>query len=224
MGEKMAALSIKERQKLRTMSHYIDAAHEIIEKEGMDKLSARKVAEVAGYNVGTLYNYFKNLDHLIGFACVKYLKDYYSLLDDYIKEADDGESRYIKIWELFCRCSFEKPRMWKALFFLTPNDDIKEIFDAYFEVYPSDFSVETKDLLPMVNAASIYDRSRMCLQPVADEGIIPQSCVDDLNEMTVLMYRGILERLITSHDELDKKIEEEKFIKFVSKGIDAYRI
>lgn len=220
----MANPSIKERQRLRTMSHYIDAAHEIIESEGVDQLSARKVADIAGYNVGTLYNYFKNLDHLIGFACVKYLKDYYSVLDDYIKEADNSEVRYIKIWELFCRHSFKKPSVWKALFFLTPNDDIKEIFDAYFEVYPSDFGIHTDDLIPMLNAPSIFERSRKCLEPVADAGIIPQDCVDELNEMTVLVYRGMLEHVISFYDEIDKEREVEKFVKFVRKGVDAYRL
>jgi len=47
-----------------------DATHEKIESEGVEALSVRKVVDSAGYNVVTLYNYFKNLDHLIGYACV----------------------------------------------------------------------------------------------------------------------------------------------------------
>ncbi len=220
----MAELTIKERQRLRNMSFFIDAAHELIETEGVDGVSVRRVAEMAGFNTGTLYNYFKNLDHLIGYAGVKYLKDYYSVLDDYIKEADNSEVRYIKIWELFCRYAFDRPRVWKAIFFLTPNDDIKEIFDGYFQVYPSDFGIHTDDLLPMINAPSIYVRSRKCLEPVADEGIIPRECVDELNEMTVLVFRGLLETIITSHEELDIENEVEKFVQFVKKGLDAYRV
>ena len=220
----MAEKSIKERQRLRTMSHFIDATHEIIENEGIEGVSVRKVADLAGYNIGTLYNYFKNLDHLIGYAGVKYLKNYYSVLDDYIKEADNAEVRYIKIWQLFCMYSFDRPTIWKAIFFLTPNDDIKAIFDEYFEIYPSDFGIHTDDLIPMLNAPSIYNRSRKCLEPVAEEGVIPKECVDELNEMTVLVYRGLLERLITSHDKLDKKTEVDKFVNFVKKGLDAYRI
>ena len=224
LGDNMAEQTIKERQRLRNMSYFIDATHDIIENEGFQAVSVRRVSEMAGFNTGTLYNYFKNLDHLIGYAGVKYLKDYYSVLDDYIKEADNAEVRYIKIWELFSLYSFARPRVWKALFFLTPNDDIKEIFDGYFEVYPSDFGIHTDDLIPMINAPSIYVRSRKCLEPVANAGIIPQECVDELNEMTVLVYRGLLETLITSHDPLDQKTEVDKFIQFVKKALDAYRL
>ncbi|MCR3955673.1 MAG: TetR/AcrR family transcriptional regulator [Gudongella sp.] len=220
----MSEKSLKERQRLRTMSHFIDAAHEIIENEGIEEITVRKVADVAGYNIGTLYNYFKNLDHLIGFAGVKYLKDYYAVLDDYIKEADNAEVRYIKIWQLFCKYSFERPKIWKAIFFLTPNEDVREIFDEYFEIYPGDFGIHSDDLITMLNAPDIFDRSRQCLAPVAEEGIIPKECVDELNEMTVLVYRGILERLITSHDELDKKVELEKFVNFVKIGLNAFRL
>lgn len=220
----MSELTIKERQRLRNMAFFIDAAHQIIESEGVDSVSVRRVADLAGFNTGTLYNYFRNLDHLIGYAGVKYLKDYYSVLDDYIKEADNAEVRYVKIWELFCRYSFDRPKVWKAIFFLTPNDDIKEIFDSYFEVYPEDLGIHTEDLLPMINSSSIYVRSRKCLEPVADEGVISQECVEELNEMTVLVYRGLLETIITTHNKLDLENEVDKFVKFVKKGLDAYRI
>lgn len=43
----------------------VDAAYEIVEKEGIEKLSTRKVATKIGYTVGTLYNIFQNLDDII---------------------------------------------------------------------------------------------------------------------------------------------------------------
>ena len=220
----MIEMSLKERQRLRTMSHFIDATYEIIEEEGIDNVSVRKVADIAGYNIGTLYNYFKNIDHLIGYTGVKYLKDYYAVLDDYIKDAPNAEERYIKIWELFCMYSFDMPEIWKAIFFLTPRGGIRELLDGYFAIYPEDYGEHDEDLIPMLNSSSIYERSRMCLDPVAKAGIIPEECVDEINEMTVLVYRGILERFITQKGELDKKVEIEKFKRYVRIGVDACRI
>jgi len=43
----------------------IEAAIEILESEGLNALSTRKVAKQIGYTVGTLYLVFKNLDELI---------------------------------------------------------------------------------------------------------------------------------------------------------------
>jgi len=183
------------------------------------------VADIAGYNSATLYNYFSNLDHLIGYAAVKYLKDYYLVLDDYIKEADNGELKYLKIWEVFCLHSYDRPKIFKAIFFLTPNDDVKEIFDNYFEIYPSDFGMHTEDLLPMLNAHSIHDRNRESLMPLVDEKAILIDSIDDLNDMTILLYRGFLDRLIAPpHGELHKTKEIEKIVKLIQKTIDAFRI
>ncbi len=221
----MAGQTRKERQKLRIMSYFIDAAHEVIEKEGVDAVTVRKVADIAGYNSATLYNYFTNLDHLIGYAAIKYLKDYYLVLDDYIKEADSGELKYLKIWEVFCLHSFERPKIFKAIFFLTPNDDVKEIFDNYFEIYPNDFGMHTEDLLPMLNAHSIYDRNKQSLLPLVNEQVIKIDDVDDLNDMTLLLYRGFLDRSIAPpYGDIQKVTEVDKIIKLIRKSIDAFRI
>ncbi len=47
------------------MTYFIDATNEIIENEGIESVTIRKVANLAGYNSATIYNYFENLDHLI---------------------------------------------------------------------------------------------------------------------------------------------------------------
>lgn len=98
----------KEFQKKRMMSYFIEAANQIIETEGIDAITIRKVSDIAGYNSATLYNYFENLDHLIFFASMKYLKEYVLRLPDYLKDSRDSIDRYFKIWECFCEHSFKK--------------------------------------------------------------------------------------------------------------------
>ena len=43
----------------------LSASRKIIEKEGFQNLSARKIATAIKYAPGTLYNFCKNLDELI---------------------------------------------------------------------------------------------------------------------------------------------------------------
>jgi len=43
----------------------LSASKKIIEKEGFQNLSARKIAKIIKYTPGTLYNFFTNLDELI---------------------------------------------------------------------------------------------------------------------------------------------------------------
>ena len=53
------------------MSFFVEAVQKIIEEEGIDAVTIRKVSKLAGYNPATLYNYFDNIDYLVGFASIK---------------------------------------------------------------------------------------------------------------------------------------------------------
>ena len=69
----------REEKRKRIMSYFINATIELMEEEGIENLSIRKVADRAGYNSATLYHYFSNLDELELFASIK-------CLDEYMKE------------------------------------------------------------------------------------------------------------------------------------------
>ena len=54
----------RQEKRKRIMSYFINATIELMEKEGIENLTIRKVAEQAKYNSATLYHYFSNLDEL----------------------------------------------------------------------------------------------------------------------------------------------------------------
>lgn len=54
----MKNLDKKFKQRVRMIKYFIDATIEIIEKEGYEGVTIRKVADIAGYNSATIYNYF----------------------------------------------------------------------------------------------------------------------------------------------------------------------
>ena len=67
------------------MMYFIEATQELILDEGLEKLSIKKIAEKAGYNSATIYNYFENLEVLILYASINYLKDYLNDLKNEIE-------------------------------------------------------------------------------------------------------------------------------------------
>lgn len=59
---------VNERQSLknqRVRSYFVQAAKRIILDEGVENVSVRKVADMAGYTFSTIYNYFNNLNELL---------------------------------------------------------------------------------------------------------------------------------------------------------------
>ena len=57
-------------QEERVKGYFISAAKDLIRGEGLAVVSARNVAERAGYSYATLYNYFKDIRDLI-FSCIE---------------------------------------------------------------------------------------------------------------------------------------------------------
>ena len=59
------------KQKYRTMRYFIDATKEIAAVEGIDKLTIRNIADRAGYNSATIYNYFESKTELLQYLIVQ---------------------------------------------------------------------------------------------------------------------------------------------------------
>ncbi len=49
----------------RVKSYFVQAAKEIIMRDGVESVSVRKVADLAGYSYATIYNYFADLNALL---------------------------------------------------------------------------------------------------------------------------------------------------------------
>ncbi len=90
----------KEMKASRMKECFIDATKQIIRAEGMVCVSARNVAEKAGYSYATLYHYFEDMKDLV-FECVQ---DFQEECACFIGQRTAGTSEgYAKI-RAICRC------------------------------------------------------------------------------------------------------------------------
>lgn len=101
-------------QEERMRGYFVTAAKDLIRGEGLAVVSARNVAERAGYSYATLYNYFKDINDLI-FSCV----------EDFMQECRDFVLQNTKI----------KEPGKEALLEISRN------YTKYFVQYPSSFDL-----------------------------------------------------------------------------------
>lgn len=214
----------KEIQKKRMMGYFIEATNKIIADEGVEGVTIRKVADLAGYNSATLYNYFDNLDHLIFFASMKFLKDYASDLPKYIKEANNPLDRYLKIWECFCIHSFNHPKIYYTIFFAKYSDSINDAVKDYYSIFPEELGDENEDMLPMLLERSIFARDLAALEECSKVGILKWEDLKAINEMIILLYQGMLMRVLTKEGALSLEEVLEKTLKYIRKIIEAYKV
>lgn len=218
-------LTNKDLQRLRTMSYFIDGAKEIIDNEGIEELSVRKVSKLAGYNPATFYNYFENMDYLVAFVAIKYLRDYhYSLYE--VEKIADAEEKFLAIWEKFCIFSFKHPKIYRALFFNSPKLSICEMLEQYYHMFPTEKSEHELIIEDMMRGCTLYSRNLIILVEVRNKKKLKldTDALTNLNEMMVLIYRGKLAEVIEnnlSEDEKEKAVQD--IVNYMRRLIDKYK-
>ena len=125
-------------KKKRVMMYFIEATQELILDEGLEKLSIKKIAEKAGYNSATIYNYFENLEVLILYASINYLKDYLNDLKNEITADMKAIEVYETIYRIFTKHSFEQPEIFHTLFFGKYSYKLENIIKKYYEIFPDE--------------------------------------------------------------------------------------
>ena len=212
----------REIQRKRTMSYFIDAAAKILEEEGKEAVSIRKVANLAGYNSATLYNYFENLDHLIFFAAMRFIKEYAHSLHNYIKDSNNALENFLAIWECFCHYSYNQPEIYCAIFFARLNNSLDDYTEQYYKLFPEELGNQPKGISTMLLKHDIYKRDLIIVETCIEEGFFREEDKDEINEMTLLLYQGILLKVI------NKKISKEEAIRrtmiYIKKIVGIYKV
>ena len=110
----MARRNDHTREELQSMS--IDATRAIISQEGLEGVSARKVAQKIGYTVGTLYQSFENIHDLVLHANAFTLSEMLAELEASYNATRDPQQRMVRLAEAYLRFAESHQRQWAAVF------------------------------------------------------------------------------------------------------------
>ncbi len=193
----------KEIQRKRMMTYFIEAADNLIEEGGIEEVSLRKVARKAGYNSATLYNYFENLDHLIFYAAMKYIKDYALAISNYLVDAENAMDRFLKVWECFCDYSYDKPEIYNAIFFPKLDKDMEHYVREYYEFFPEELNSQSSTISTMLLKRNLSDRAMTLIDDCVSEGYISLEDAEKVNDITLLIFEGILKRVLNGKISYD---------------------
>lgn len=209
--------SKKKLQRKRMLAYFVEATSKIIEEEGLEKVTIRNVADIAGYNSATLYNYFEDLDHLIFFTSIKYLREYSLELSKIISSSDDSLNVFLKIWECFCKFSFNKPQIFYNIFFSKHKDKLRDTISEYYSVFPEDLGENSGEVLSMLRCKSIFERDKIIMRPLVNDGIIDPDNVDMVNKTIIYCYQGILQESIVENEKSVEQLTKDtmKIIKYL---------
>ena len=203
------SLENKKIQRRRMMSYFIEAAIGIIEQNGVEGLSLRKVAQAAGYNSATLYHYFKDIEHLSLMACMKYLRNYTLQLAAYPYSSDPLEA-FLEIWDIFCENACHYPKEFYTLFFNKHSNELNNTITEYYELFPEELGKQTELISRMLLGQNIYERNRFIMAPIVEAGWLEKEDAELVNEIIIFCFKEILSQKCANPDCMDGDMMKKK--------------
>ncbi len=205
----------RELKKKRMLIFFIEAAQEIMAKEGIEAITLRKVADLAGYNGATLYNYFKDLDHLILFASLKYLKLYNLEVVKQVKKCKTEREKFLTMWKTFCNISFKYPQPFYQIFFNKHSDSLDIISKQYYELFPEDLGTDDKNLKEILSGTRLGVRNKVSLKYIADEENQSWINITIMSDIMIALYHDLLLKRISDNDQT-QDFYEDKMMEYVN--------
>ena len=155
-------------------------------------------------------------------------------LDEYMRETPmhkAGEKNfrewYLEQWRCFCRHSFARPRIYDFLFFSPEgSQNLNEVFRRYYEIYPHEKAEKTEDYEGFLKGGDFFRRNEALLRDVIRERAyeISEQEIKGLNEMSVLIYRGMLAIMQSDNDKPTVEEAVRKTVGYLGKALDAYQL
>ncbi len=193
---------------------FIRAAREIIDAEGIDKVSIRKIAGLTGLNSATMYLYFPNADALVTMASMSYLEKYCRTLAADMPLMATARSAFLHTWEVFSQYAFTYPKIFYHIFYTPHAVPLSEIVDEYYRLFPGQLENIGGNVLEMLHGGTLEERSWHVLRPLMEEQNMPEEDAQLINAMTLCYFRELLEERCREAEgllksaQLSKKLSE----------------
>lgn len=198
-------------KKKRMIGFFLDAAQEIVETDGFSALSIRNVADRAGYNSATIYNYFDNFDQLVAFMVIRKMSDYIvksiNILENIRSPFDD----WIALWRVFCLCAFANPAIFSYAYAADKQtmNSIQRNTKKYFELFYDELEIEDNAYF-----SEHYDDVNILIQEeLVRKGLFSREDAESAGTFGHYLFIGILNDALNRHDKSAEEYTED-FMRF----------
>lgn len=176
----------------------IRCADAVLQRDGVELFSVRRVADECGCAPANLYRHFEGKDELLLYATLRHLIPYLSELYHIWTTERDCIQTYFSFKQCFAKYAFAEPLLYYNLHFGQASDRMPKIMENSIELFPEIYRPLLPDdlhhylILPGGIAArhlAVLERCRQC-------GYITLSPEElrVFNDGMIHLYRGFLDR------------------------------
>ena len=183
---------------------YIRKTQEIIQKEGRDAISIRRIAREMNCSTANLYRYFNNQQELLYYAELTRHSAYIRRLNEAEKSWKNIWDFYVGIWDCYCREAFRNPQVYDMLFLQAQTDTLKNSIAEYYSLFPDSIRETNSIFLSMLTQKDFMARDFEACRKCVEAGALDEAGAERLNRMVCHQYEGYLKSI------LDKPLTEEE--------------
>ncbi len=204
----------------RIIKVFVSATIDIIENKGLDDVTVREVAKISGYNPATIYNYFDNSRQLIFFASLNFMKDYFKNIEDIIDGKNDPLNNYLELWKVFCRYSYQNPKIYYSIFGENIDESPQILINKYFKLYPEDFEYSPAEYLPVLTDSFAENNITKPLKDCVDKNCFSDKQAKKIDEVNMLFYQGMLSLMVNKRVSYSIDEATQKTIEHIKQVLD----
>lgn len=207
-GENIS-LSIKRK---RMMIYFIEATQKLLHEDGLEEISIRKIATEAGYNSATIYNYFQDLDHLILFGSVCYLRDYLIFLSQTLKPEMSSIDRFRTIYRCFNEFAFRNPEIFHNMFFGRHSHMMEDVLQIYYtQLFPNELDGIPTSMRRMMFSGNMRERDSVTMYEMVKDGFVAPEKVDSTLDIIVATHQNFIYQACVEGEKLDTEAHKKHF-------------
>lgn len=158
----------KDIEKRKNAIAFVEATQALIDSEGLENISIRKIAEKAGFHNSTIYLYFKDANQLILLASLKHFHEYSRKLANFGTMIASPTDKFLAIWQAFGETVFHKPHIFRNFFFGKHSSNLTPIITQYYQLFPEEKPAYTKEIEEMYYGGNISARCLQILKPLIE--------------------------------------------------------
>ena len=184
---------------------YIEAAYELLARDGLEGVSIRKVAEEAGCSSAALYRHFPDIDYLVAVASIRFMRDYIGDARILSKVDLNPLELNLQLWECLAYYSFRNADVFENMFFGAAGELYAQAVQEYYAEYPEDLEGLKDFMLDMFKNATIAERDSILLNRAVENGMLTADAANYLCKIDSYLFRGMLA------DVSGRDLEDEDF-------------
>ena len=217
----MLDIQVNEKKRAK-MTLFVDCTRRLIKEIGYKEVSIRKIADLAGYHNSTIYFYFQDIDLLLALASVRSFEKYSLALRSISSFQNSSSDVFYKVWEEFCRYAFTQPDLYYQFFFGKYCNDITDILNLYYQLFPEEKLEYSAVIEEMYFANNFTSRSHTILCPLIGEENyrVTDENVDLINDVTIAYFKDLLEQKCAD-PSLDNELLTNQYLRALHLIVDA---